>query len=112
MHGKGVSAMSSIQELTILGKTIGTYTDWDGPDMNCMEFYKFKPNTLGRQFIPEYAFSDENNDTNLVIDFNTGIIELSEAEETPQQVDVNWAVFNTKNFPLDIPMPSTSPSPS
>lgn len=78
-------------ECIVMGKVLGTYSDWDQPDTLCIYLIDFEPNETGLKFINKLS-SDKNFNYCLSINFDTGCVTLD--TKIKETINPNWSVFN------------------
>lgn len=91
-----MSTKPKITELTLLGKVIGTFEDWEDIEIAALQFIHYIPNALGKKFL---RIEEEDIHYHwLYIDFTEGKIQTSSDFKSTEIIThtVDWSVFNVE----------------
>lgn len=75
--------------VVVLGKEIGTFTDWDIHDTCHLYFDDVELNDVGKKFLPTVTAP-----TDIGIDFNTGVVSVYDTAGEATELKSDWSVFN------------------
>lgn len=85
--------MTARVDLHVLGKIIGTFTDWDEVELGAFLHYSFEPNELGEKFLPGWKDIVEG-EKNLFINYQAGVVEAYRViNDNVIHLIAKWGVF-------------------